>query len=185
MLLFIIIISKIATNKLFFWNIFCKVSNNIIGDNMHIKDVMSKSLIIGSITNSIAEIATMMKKYDIGFMPISDQKKIIGVITDRDIVVNALSNNCSQNDIIDKYIIKNIISIEQDKKIEDAIKLMGEKKVRRLIVTHDNKMTGILSLADIIKSNECKDLIIDNLQKIFEINRNDDLFKTEIDEFYL
>ena len=161
------------------------MSNNINGDNMYIKDIMSKSLIIGSITNNLTEIAIMMKKYDIGFLPISDQKKIVGIITDRDIVVNALSNNCSQNDIIDKYIVKNIISIDQDKKIEDAIKLMGEKKIRRLIVTKDNKISGILSLADIISINNYKDLINDNLQKIFEINRNDDLFKTEIDEFYL
>lgn len=152
---------------------------------MYVKDIMSKSLIIGSITNNLTEIALLMKKYDIGFLPISDQKKIIGVITDRDIVVNALSNNCSQNDIIDKYIVKNIISINQNEKIEDAIKLMGEKKVRRLIVTNNNKISGILSLADILSLNDYKDLIIDNLQKIFEINRNDDLFKTEIDEFYL
>lgn len=161
------------------------MSNNISGDNMYVKDIMSKSLIIGSITNNLTEIALLMKKYDIGFLPISDQKKIIGVITDRDIVVNALINNCSQNDIIDKYIVKNIISINQNEKIEDAIKLMGEKKVRRLIVTNNNKISGILSLADILSMNDYKDLIIDNLQKIFEINRNDDLFKTEIDEFYL
>lgn len=152
---------------------------------MKIEDIMSKNIIIGSITNTIPEIATIMKKYDIGFLPISDQQKIIGVITDRDIVINALSNNCNQNDIIDKYINKNIISIEQDEKIENAIELMGEKKVRRLIITKNNKMSGILSLADIISANNDKDLIIDALQRIFEINRNDDLFKTEIDEFYL
>lgn len=161
------------------------MSNNINGDNMKIEDIMSKNIIIGNITNTISEISTLMKKYDIGFLPISDQKKIVGVITDRDIVVNALSNNCNQNDIIDKYIVKNLIVIEQDKKIEEAIKLMGDKKVRRIIVTKDNKMSGILSLADIINIKEYQDLIINNLQKIFEINRNDDLFKTEIDEFYL
>ena len=152
---------------------------------MKIEDIMSKNIIIGNITNTISEISTLMKKYDIGFLPISDQKKIVGVITDRDIVVNALSNNCNQNDIIDKYIVKNLIVIEQDKKIEEAIKLMGDKKVRRIIVTKDNKMSGILSLEDIINIKEYQDLIINNLQKIFEINRNDDLFKTEIDEFYL
>lgn len=152
---------------------------------MNIENVMTKNLIIGSITNTLSEIATIMKKYDIGFLPISNQNKIIGVITDRDIIVNAISNNSNQNDIIDKYIVKNIISIEQNKSIEDAIELMGNKRIRRLIVTDKNKITGILTLADIIKLNEYQDLIIKNLKKIFEINRNDDLFKTEIDEFYL
>ncbi len=161
------------------------MSNNINGDNMKIEDIMSKNIIVGSITNTISEIATIMKKYDIGFLPISDQQKIIGVITDRDIVVNALSNNCNQSDIIDKYVVRNLIVINQDKKIEDAIKLMSEKKVRRLIITNNNKITGILSFADIINSNLENELLIENFRKIFEINRNDDLFKTEIDEFYL
>lgn len=152
---------------------------------MNIENLMSKQVIIGSVTNTLSEIATTMKKYDIGFLPISDQNKIVGVITDRDIVINAISNNCSQNDVIDKYIVRKIITIEQDKSIEDAIKLMGDEKVRRLIIVKNNKITGILSLSDIINSDIDKNLIIDNLKKILEINRNDDLFKTEIDEFYL
>lgn len=152
---------------------------------MNIENLMSKQVIIGSITNTLSEIATIMKKYDIGLLPISDQNKIVGVITDRDIVINAISNNCSQNDVIDKYIVRKIITIEQDKSIEDAIKLMGDEKVRRLIIVKNNKITGILSISDIINSDIDKNLIIDNLKKILEINRNDDLFKTEIDEFYL
>ena len=62
---------------------------------------------------------------------------------------------------------------------------MGDKKVRRLIITKENKITGILALSDIINLDIDKNIIINNLKKIFEINRNDDLFKTEIDEFYL
>lgn len=152
---------------------------------MNIENLMSKQVIIGSVTNTLSEIATIMKKYDIGFLPISDKNKIVGIITDRDIVINAISNNCSQNDVIDKYIVRKIITIEQDKSIEDAIKLMGDEKIRRLIIVKNDKITGILSLSDIINSDINKDLIIDNLKKILEINRNDDLFKTEIDEFYL
>lgn len=152
---------------------------------MNIENLMSKRVIIGSVTHTLSEIATLMKKYDIGFLPISDQNKIIGVITDRDIVINAISNNSSQNEVIDKYIERKFITIDQNKSVENAIQLMGEKKVRRLIITDNNKLTGILALSDIINSNIDKNLIIENLKKILEINRNDDLFKTEIDEFYL
>ena len=162
-----------------------KVYNNINGDKMTIEKIMTKSIITGNISNTLSEIAEIMKKYDIGFLPISDKDKIIGVITDRDIIVEALSNKASENDLIDKYIISNIITIEQNKTVEEAIDLMGNKKVRRLIVIDNNKITGIISLADIIKLNIDQNLIVENLKKIFEINRNDDLFKTEIDEFYL
>ena len=162
-----------------------KVYNNINGDKMTIEKIMTKSIITGNISNTLSEIAEIMKKYDIGFLPISDKNKIIGVITDRDIIVEALSNKESENDLIDKYLTSNIITIEQNKTVEEAIDLMGNKKIRRLIVTNNNKITGIISLADIIKLDIDHNLIIENLKKIFEINRNDDLFKTEIDEFYL
>ena len=151
---------------------------------MNINDIMSKKIIVGSTTNTLSEIAELMKKYDIGFIPIVDKNKLVGVITDRDIVINAISNNCSFNDLIDKYVVKNIISIEQNKFIDDALNLMALKKVKRLIVTDNNKISGILTLSDILGKYD-NEILLDTFKQIFEINRNDDLFSTEIDEFYL
>lgn len=151
---------------------------------MNINDIMSKKIIVGSTTNTLSEIAELMKKYDIGFIPIVDKNKLVGVITDRDIVINAISNNCSFNDLIDKYVVKNIISIDQNKSIDDALNLMALKKVKRLIVTDNNKISGILTLSDILGKYD-NEIILDTFKQIFEINRNDDLFSTEIDEFYL
>ncbi len=151
---------------------------------MNINDIMSKKIIVGSTTNTLSEIAELMKKYDIGFIPIVDKNKLVGVITDRDIVINAISNNCSFNDLIDKYVVKNIISIEQNKSIDDALNLMALKKVKRLIVTDNNKISGILTLSDIL-GKYYNEILLDTFKQIFEINRNDDLFSTEIDEFYL
>ena len=151
---------------------------------MNINDIMSKKIIVGSTTNTLSEIAELMKKYDIGFIPIVDKNKLVGVITDRDIVINAISNNCSFNDLIDKYVVKNIISIEQNKSIDDALNLMALKKIKRLIVTDNNKISGILTLSDILGKYD-NEILLDTFKQIFEINRNDDLFSTEIDEFYL
>lgn len=151
---------------------------------MNINDIMSKKIIVGNTTNTLSEIAELMKKYDIGFIPIVNKNKLVGVITDRDIVINAISNNCSFNDLIDKYVVKNIISIEQNKSIDDALNLMALKKVKRLIVTDNNKISGILTLSDILGKYD-NEILLDTFKQIFEINRNDDLFSTEIDEFYL
>ncbi len=151
---------------------------------MNINDIMSKKIIVGNTTNTLSEIAELMKKYDIGFIPIVDKNKLVGVITDRDIVINAISNNCSFNDLIDKYVVKNIISIEQNKSIDNALNLMALKKVKRLIVTDNNKISGILTLSDILGKYD-NEILLDTFKQIFEINRNDDLFSTEIDEFYL
>ena len=71
---------------------------NIISDYMKVKDIMSKNLIICSNDINVINISSIMKKYNTGFIPIEKNKKIIGVITDRNIVTNIISNN------IDEYL---------------------------------------------------------------------------------
>lgn len=150
-----------------------------------IKEIMTKDIIVCDINDSISEVSDMMKKYDTGFLPVSDGNKIVGVITDRDIVIRAISNNASSDDKIENYITKDIIYIEDNKKIEDALDLMGSKKIKRLLVSNNKKLVGIIVLSNIINHHVEGDKLIDNLQKIFEINRNYNEFRPEIDEFYL
>ncbi len=161
------------------------LENNIKGDNMMLENIMTKNIIVGNINNNIFEISKLMQDYNIGFIPIVENNKIVGVITDRDIVINCLSNNETSSNSIKSYITKNIINIDINKKIEDAIKLMGEKKIKRLIVTNNKKVKGIISLSDIINNYENDKLIIENFKKIYEITNNSDYFTTNINEFYL
>lgn len=152
---------------------------------MNIENIMTKKIIIGKITNTIKEVSEIMKKYDIGFLPISDKNKIIGVITDRDIVVNALTNNCNSNDMIEKYINKNIIAININKSINELLEILKQKQIKRILVTNNNKFVGIISFSDLLNKNIDDKILIDCLNNISKINKNDDLLKTEIDEFYL
>lgn len=73
-----------------------KISNNIISDYTKVKDIMSKNLIICSNDINVINISSIMKKYNIRFIPI-ERKKIIGVITDRDIVINIISNKVNND----------------------------------------------------------------------------------------
>lgn len=168
-----------------FMNNIIEIVKDIKGDIMKIENIMTRDLIVGEIDSTISEIATIMEKADIGFMPIADDNKIVGVITDRDIVVRALANHAENDTKIEKYITKNIISIDKNQTIEDAIDLMGKEQIKRLIVTNDNKIVGIMSLSDIINSKINTDLILENERRIWKKNRNIDEYKTEIDEFYL
>jgi predicted transcriptional regulator len=152
---------------------------------MKIEKLMCKDLIICQTTDTISDIASLMQRCDIGFIPIAEDKKIVGVITDRDIVINAISNNADLDSEIEKYITRNVISINKDKTVEDAVNLMGVEKIKRLLVTDKDKLVGVLSLSDIINSDIDNQLIIDNQKKIWEIFRNIDEYKTEIDDFYL
>jgi len=149
--------------------------------NLKIEHIMSRDLIIMDINSSIYDIAKTMKEKDIGFIPISNNKNIVGVLTDRDIVVKVLAN---KDEKIESYINKDLIKINVNSSIEDAIKLMGNKKVKRLLVESNNKLVGVLSLSDIL-NNLDNDTILENIKKIFTIYRNTDEYITKIDEFKL
>lgn len=147
--------------------------------NLEIKHIMSKDLIVLDINSDIYEVASQMKEKDIGFIPINEGNKIVGVLTDRDITVKVVSNKDTK---IKDYISKNIIKININKSIEEAIEVMGSKKVKRLLVENNNKLVGILSLSDII-NNVDSDIVIKNIKKIFTIYRNTDEYISKVNEF--
>ncbi len=151
---------------------------------MELKNYISKNLIVGNIDNTIFEIGKIMRDFNIGFLPIAKGNKIVGVITDRDIVINCIANNELKSNAVKDYITKNIISIDISKSVESALNLMGGNKIKRLLVTNNNKLIGIISMADIINNYNNKELIIKNLKNIFEIIV-DNYFKPKVNDFYL
>lgn len=152
---------------------------------MNIKEIMSKNIITCSKDDSLLKASNLMKKNDIGFLPISDNKKIIGVITDRDIVIKALSNKEDYSNPINDYINKNIITIDVNSNIQDTLKTMGDNKIKRLIVKENNKVVGIISLSDIINSKYNESVLFDTLKSIYTITDKNNNETIEIDEFYL
>lgn len=151
---------------------------------MQIKEIMNKNIVVASKEEKIWKIAKKMKQYNIGFLPVVDNSKVIGVITDRDIVINCISNNNDKNETVENYINKNIISINLDSEINDALDLMASNKVKRLIVTDDKKTVGIISLADILTTN-LNDEILKTIKSIWIIKDNKQNKDAEVDDFYL
>lgn len=162
-----------------------KISNNIIGDYMKIKDIMSKNLIICSSDINVINISNIMKKYNIGFIPIEKNKKIIGVITDRDIVINIISNKVNNNSSIESYVNNNIIHIEENSSIDKCLNIMKKNKVKRLIVVNKEKIVGVISLSDILNCYDDLDKVTEVAKVIWSTTKSDDNYKTEIDKFYL
>ena len=141
-------------------------------------NLISKNLIVVDIKSNIYEVADTMKRYDVGFVPVSDNNKIVGVLTDRDIVTKIVAN---KDELIESYISKPI-SIDLNDSIENALTLMSKHKIKRLLVSSDNKLVGILSISDLLNT-DCN--YIKAIKEIFEINKNDDTYITKVDEFYL
>ena len=150
---------------------------------MKAQNIMSRNLIIINDNTSISEVARIMKEKDIGFIPISNDNKIIGVITDRDIVVNAISNKCNLDTPVKEYATKNVISVNIDDNVSKILNVMRKNKVKRVLVNDEHKLVGIVSFSDILNNNEFD--ILNTMKEIWSIKRNNDHYETEIDEFYL
>ena len=146
---------------------------------LKIEHIMSKNLTVLDINSNIYEVASKMKEANIGFVPINDKSKIVGVITDRDIVVKILANKDNK---INDYISRDLVFININSSIEQAINLMGNKKIKRLLVEDKGKLVGIISLSDIL-NNMDSSVVYDNIKKIFSIYRNTDEYITKINEF--
>ncbi len=143
---------------------------------MDIEKVMTKGIIVCRINDDIKKIANIMKKYDVGFLPIIDNNKIIGTVTDRDLIVNEF------NDVINKH--NSLITVNYNQDVYEALDIMGKNKVKRLIVTKNNKAIGIVSLSDLVNYTT-KDKFTETFKQIYEIDKNNHYFNTDIDDFYL
>jgi len=144
---------------------------------------MTYKIISGNIDDSFKDISMIMKENNIGFVPIKKDNEYVGVITDRDICL-AIPSISNVNDSIKSYITNNIIYIDINSDIDNALKIMSNNKVKRLLIKDKNNIVGILSLSDILSYTNNKN-IINTYKTIFYIHDNEHSSITEIDEFYL
>jgi CBS domain-containing protein len=137
---------------------------------MKVKEIMTTAVAVIDSTNSLEQAAQRMKSLNVGVLPVREGTKLIGLITDRDIVVRALAE---RRDTLTTQ-VKDIVSSQlvwcaEEDRIEDAVKLMEEKQVRRLLVCdQDRTPTGILSLGDIAAKTRQEELVGAALESISE-----------------
>ncbi len=161
--------------------ILCFLFNTNSGDSMNLSDIMSKKIIVGNIDDDIYSIASLMKENDIGFVPIVRDNIIVGVITDRDIVVKIVSNKDSS---ISNYMTKDIVDVSISSSLSDVLSIMRRYKVKRVLVTDNNRVLGIVSISDLLNC-EIDNEVLSCIKEIFEVGPNIHKYETEIDEFYL
>lgn len=117
---------------------------------MKLKDVMTKDVICVTPESSIEEAARYMKEHDIGSVPVCDNNKVLGIVTDRDIVTRVISEGKDSKTITVRDIMSsNPVVGSPDMKVEDAARIMGERQVRRLPVAESNGIVGMVSLGDL------------------------------------
>ena len=102
---------------------------------------------------SVVEAARLMRDEHIGSLPITDGDTLVGVITDRDITTRVVAEaaDLATTSVGDVY-SQNLISVQPDKGLEEALQLMARHQVRRLPVVENGRLVGIVAQADIALS---------------------------------
>lgn len=118
---------------------------------MKVRDAMHKGCEWVSPGTSLSEIARLMQANDIGAVPVGENDRLIGMVTDRDICCKGLANGFDISELTARDVMtEGIVWCSDGDDVEDAAELMEERQIRRLPVIDDNKrMVGMLSLGDL------------------------------------
>ncbi len=117
---------------------------------MLIKDVMNKNVVVGKPDVTIREASRVMAQMHIGSMVIAEKGKIVGILTERDVLNSVAKGKDPDATAALDIMSKNVVTIEPDKRIEDAVDLMIKNKIKKLPVLRDDKIVGIITASDII-----------------------------------
>lgn len=118
---------------------------------MKVSEVMHKGVEWVEPDTRLTVLAQQMKKHDIGAIPVGENDRLIGMVTDRDIVVRGLSEQADCSSLTARDVMtQQIVYCRDREEVEDAVRIMEQRKIRRLPVLDENKrMVGMLSLGDI------------------------------------
>ena len=136
---------------------------------MHVSEVMKTGVEWVKPDMSLVNAAVRMRDQDIGILPIGDGEKLIGVITDRDIVVRSVAENRSLAETpVRDAMSDRVLYLFEDQTLEEAAQSMADNAVRRMpVVDRDKRLKGIVSLGDIAERGTDA-LAGATLERIFE-----------------
>lgn len=133
-----------------------------------VKDIMTRNVEVATLQDNMYEVAVKMKERNVGAIPIVEGKKPIGIITDRDIVLRGTAAKKPGSTPVEEIMTKSPITISQAASVEEAGEMMAENQIRRLIVTDDGEMVGILAMKDLTDQRSTLPLAHEAIQEISE-----------------
>ena len=135
---------------------------------MQVSKVMTRNVSWVGPQSTIPEIARRMRAEDIGSVPIAEQDRLIGIVTDRDIVVRLVAEGGDLNSTTAREVMSpRILYCYEDQTVTDVLKNMADNQVRRLpVVIREKRLVGVVSLGDL--SQAAKTRAGDALKEISE-----------------
>jgi CBS domain-containing protein len=125
---------------------------------MKVKEVMTTKLIVLSPDNTVMDVAKIMQAHNIGAIPVCSEDRIVGIVTDRDIVVRNIANNGDPATTKVKDMMSpDVVTATPEMTGDEAARIMAHYKIRRLPVVDGDKLVGIVAIGDLATTRYLND----------------------------
>jgi len=117
---------------------------------MRIRDVMSKDVQVARPTDTLQEVAGRMASGDFGFIPVADGERLVGTLTDRDIVVRAIAKGGGAASLVSEAMTAPVTAVLDSADLKVALEAMSGGRIRRLpVLDKHDRLVGVVSLGDL------------------------------------
>jgi len=131
------------------------------------REIMTKSVRTASPEMSVRDAASLMREGDMGAVPVVDSGKLIGIVTDRDIVIRVVAEGKDSTTPVAAAMTTTLFTVTPDDFVFEAIRLMGDKQIRRIpVINEAGELAGIIAMADIALETEDEREIAATLEEI-------------------
>ena len=135
-----------------------------------VKDIMTKEVECCSLLDNMYEVAVKMKDLNVGAIPIIDEGRLVGMITDRDIVIRGIAEKNPGSTKVEEIMSDHLVTVTAETTTNEAAQLMAEHQIRRLPVVEGENLIGIVSLGDFATNQLTDEQAGDALSDISEQN---------------
>ena len=121
-----------------------------------IRDIMTSNPSTIEPDNSIVEAARIMKQQDAGVVPVTENGRLTGMVTDRDIAIRVVAEGKDpQSTTVQEVASKNLVTLDPEQDLDEALRLMAQHQVRRLpVVEEDGRLVGVVAQADVAREGD-------------------------------
>jgi CBS domain-containing protein len=123
---------------------------------MRIQDAMTSDPRGVETSTPVVEAARLMKSEDVGSLPVLDGERLVGMVTDRDIVLRVVAEGKdAESTTVAEIASTDLVTVDPQQELDEALRLMAQHQVRRLpVVEEDGRLVGILAQADVAKEGK-------------------------------
>jgi CBS domain-containing protein len=117
---------------------------------MKVGEIMTRGVEIASPDDTVQQAASRMAELDVGVLPVGENDRLVGMLTDRDIAIRAVAQGRGPDTKVREAMTPEVRYCFEDEDLDDVVQNMGENKVRRLpVMSRDKRLVGIVSFGDV------------------------------------